>query len=159
MKRFRFSLRPLALLRANTEMRALEAFAAAVRRCVASEAKLAAQQRRVAAIEAEVLAGRRERYRGTDAAYTIAGYRNECAAVAAAQKALATAREEMQRRRMEYLEARRRAEAVRRLEDKARAAHQTTASREEQAAFDELSGGRSAREAGTAVRNPAAIAP
>jgi flagellar export protein FliJ len=52
----------------------------------------------------------------------------------------------MQVRRMEYVEAHRRLEVVRRLEEKARAVHRYEMGREEQAEFDDLATRRFVRQ-------------
>ena len=62
MKRFRFPLRPVAVLRAHQELRAREAFGAAVHAYVAAEEQHAAAKARSAAFERELFSGRRERF-------------------------------------------------------------------------------------------------
>ena len=52
MKRFRFPLRPVAILRAHHQARAREAFAAAVHAYVTAEEGLAAMRRRRCELEA-----------------------------------------------------------------------------------------------------------
>ncbi|HET7535181.1 MAG TPA: hypothetical protein VFJ90_01910, partial [Candidatus Didemnitutus sp.] len=68
MKRFRFPLRPVAVLRAHKEMRAREAFGAAVHAYVQAGEKLAATRARVAELERTLFAGRTERFFAADAA-------------------------------------------------------------------------------------------
>lgn len=140
MKRFRFPLRPVAVLRAHREMRAREAFGASVHAYVRSEEELAATRRRVAQFEAALFAGRRERFSAAEEAHTLAGYRRECAAEVEAERATNAARDEMQKRRVEYLEAHRKLEVVHRLEAKAKTAHQVAINREEQAEYDDFAG-------------------
>jgi hypothetical protein len=55
MKRFRFPLRPVAVLRAHREMRAREAFAASVHAYVQSEEVLARTRARVAELAGVLL--------------------------------------------------------------------------------------------------------
>lgn len=145
MKRFRFPLRPVAVLRAHREMRAREAFGASVHAYVRAEEELAATRRRVAQFEAALFAGRRERFSAAEEAHTLAGYRHESAAEVAAERATHAAREEMQKRRIEYLEAHRKLEVVHRLEAKAKAAHLALTVREEQAEYDDFAGRQAAR--------------
>jgi flagellar protein FliJ len=57
MKRFRFSLRPVALLRSHQELKAREAFGAAVHAYVTSEEAHAAAKARSAAFERELSMG------------------------------------------------------------------------------------------------------
>lgn len=147
MKRFRFPLRPVAVLRAHREMRAREAFAASVNAYVRSEEDLGATRRRVAQFEAALFAGRRERFSAAEEAHNLAGYRRECAAEAEQERAMIAAREAMQQRRIEYLDAHRKLEVVRRLETKAKENHRLAANREEQAEFDDFAGRQAARRA------------
>ena len=142
MKRFRFPLRPVAVLRAHREMRAREAFAAAVHIYVKSEEELAAVRSRVARFEAALFDGRRERFSASDEAQTLAAYRRERASEAETERAMIAARAAMQERRSEYLDAHRKVEVVKRLEEKSRAAHRLECNREEQAEFDDFAGRR-----------------
>lgn len=142
MKRFRFPLQPVAVLRAHHEMRARDVFAAAVHAYVQAEENLAATRARVARFESTLFDGRRERFSAADEAQALAAYRQECVAEAAAERETLAARELMQRRRGEYVEAHRKVEVVKRLEDKARTAHRLECNREEQASFDEFAGRR-----------------
>ncbi len=144
MKKFRFPLRPVAVLRAHRELRAREAFAAAVHAYMLSEEELAGVRSRVARFEAELFAGRRERFSAADEAQALAAYRRECAAEAEAERAMIAARAKMGERRAEYLEAHRKLEVVNRLETKARTEHRLEANREEQAEFDDYAGRRAA---------------
>lgn len=145
MKRFRFSLRPVAILRAHHEMRAREAFAAAVQAFVKSEQDLAAARIRLRQLEAALTAGRAERFSAADEVQALAAYRRECTAEAEAEQAMIAAQQAMQQRRIEYVEAHRKLEVVKRLEQKARAVHRYETGREEQAEFDDFAGRRFAR--------------
>lgn len=145
MKRFRFSLRPVAVLRAHRESRAKEIFAAAVRALAKTEEELAATRQRIAQFEAALFAGRRECFSAAQEANTLTAYRRERVVETQAERAVAAARAAMHQRRVEYLEAHRKLEVVHRLEAKARAAHQLAVNREEQAAFDEFAGRQASR--------------
>ena len=103
MKRFHFPLRPVAVLRAHHEMRAREAFGVAVHAYVQTEQELAAIRSRVARYEAELFAGRRERFSAADEARALAVYRAECAAEVEGERAVIAARATMTQRRAEYL--------------------------------------------------------
>ena len=142
MKRFRFPLRPVALLRAHQEMRAREAFGAAVHSYVTAEEEHSAAKARVAAFEQELFSGRRERFNAAVEAENLAAYRQESAAEGESERRVFAAREQMDRARAAYLEAHRKVEVVRRLEDKARTAHRLEAAREEQAGFDDFAARR-----------------
>jgi len=142
MKRFRFPLRPVAVLREHRELRAREVLAAAVHAYVLSEKNLAATRARVARFEATLAESRRGQFHATEAAEAFAAYRRECVTEADAERATFAARAEMEQRRADYLEAHRKLDIVRRLETKARATHRFEANREEQAEFDDLAGRR-----------------
>lgn len=144
MKRFRFPLRPVAILRAHQETRAREAFAAAVHAFVKSEEALAAARQRVAEFEAALAAGRRERFSAASEAGALAAYRSERNAETDSERKTNEARHIMQQRRGDYLEAHRRVEVVTRLEQKARAGHREDCNREEQAGYDEFAGRQAA---------------
>jgi flagellar export protein FliJ len=142
MKRFRFPLQPVAVLRAHHEMRAQEAFAAAVNAYLKTEEYLKATRMRVAQFEATLAAGRQGRFSAAGEGQALAAYRQDCAAEAASEQVMVAARSTMQQRRSEYLDAHRRVEVVKRLEEKARSTHRHDCNREEQAAFDDLAGRR-----------------
>jgi flagellar FliJ protein len=145
MKRFRFPLRPVAILRAHQEMLAREAFAASVQAFVGSEQALANARLRVRTLEAELTAGRAGRFSAATEIQALAAHRRECAAEVEAETAMHKAQEAMNQRRMEYLEAHRRVEVVQRLEEKARVAHRYETAREEQAEFDDFASRRFSR--------------
>lgn len=145
MKRFRFPLRPVAVLRAHSELRAREIFAAAVHAYVAAEESLASTRVRVADFESVLFAGRSGTFNASAEAQSLAAYARECALEAESERAVISARDLMQQRRAEYIEAHRRLEVVKRLEEKARVNHRLAGNREEQAEFDDLSGRRAGR--------------
>lgn len=140
MKRFRFPLRPVAVLRVHQEQRAREAFAAAVQAVARAEANLATTRARVAQFEVALAAGRRETFSAREEAHALAAYRAECVTEAQAERSVRETQAAMQQRRQEYIEAHRRVEVVKRLEEKAREAHRLEANREEQAEFDDFAG-------------------
>lgn len=146
MKRFRFPLRPVGVVRAHQEMRAREDFAAAVHHYVQAEERLAALRRRVAELEAVLFHGRSDRFLAADAAALLRVYRGECAAELEAERLVIEAREAMQARRKDYLEANRRLKIVQKLEEKARAVHRTEGLRAEQNEIDEIAGYRAFRQ-------------
>ncbi len=151
MKRFRFSLQPVAVLRSHRESRAHEAFASAVHLYVESEERLQATRRRVEEFANALFAGRAARFDAAAEAQLLAGYRRECEGEAEAERATIAARDAMNRRRAEYLEAHRELEVVRRLETKARTRHRAETHREEQAEFDEFSSRAAARRLATTL--------
>jgi flagellar export protein FliJ len=147
MKRFQFPLRPLAKLRAHFELSAREAFAAAVQVQASAEAELSRAKARVLQLEKVVIAGRQRSFSGAGEALNLRAYRGELGAEAVAQKGAETAKIQMEQRRAEYIEAHRRLEVVKRLEQKAHASHRLELNREEQAEFDDLAGRRAAQKA------------
>lgn len=143
MKRFRFSLQAVAVLRAHREMRAQEAFGLAVQAHARAESELTAVRHRVAQFELAVAAGREKKFLPADEILTLTAYRQECLAEQAAEKSVFAAKTLMNQRRAEYIEAHRNVEVVGRLEQKARTAHRLECNREEQAGFDEFASRRS----------------
>jgi flagellar FliJ protein len=140
MKRFRFPLKPVAVLRAHKEMRAREAFGAAVHAFVQSEENLAMTRQRVADLEKVLFAGRSDRFLAGDAASLYRVYRSECHSEMEAERAVITARDLMNQRRAEYLEANRQLKVVHKLEEKARERHRVEELRVEQNSLDEFAG-------------------
>lgn len=145
MKRFRFPLRPVAVLRAHQEMRAKEVFAAAVHAYVAAEEHLAETRARVARLADALNEHRGAAYAAADAAAMFRAYRAECAAQMREEREVIEARDAMLRRRGEYFDAHRELQVVQRLEEKARHAHRAAAARAEQGELDELAGLRHGR--------------
>lgn len=144
MKRFRFPLRPVAILRAHQEMRAKEAFGAAVHAFARAESELAATRARVAQFEQALRAGRKASFSATEAIHALAAYRTERVAEAESEKAVQTARVAMNQRRDEYLEAHHKVKVVQRLEEKARESYRLAILHEEQAEQDDFAGRRAA---------------
>jgi len=145
MKRFRFPLRPVAVLRAHKEMRAREAFAASVHAYVQAEEVLAATRARVAQLAQALFDRRGETFLAAEAASLFRSYRAECEEELQVERRVIEARDFMQKCRAEYLEANRQLKVVSKLEDKARARHHAAAVLEEQAALDDFAGFRAVR--------------
>ena len=145
MKRFHFPLRPVAVIRAHKELRAREAFAASVHAYVQTEERLAGTRTRVADLEQLLFAGRSDRFVAADAAALFRVYRAECQAEMEAEHAVSAARDGMNRRRAEYIEANRQLKIIHRLEDKARTKNRAENARSEQNELDEFAGFRASR--------------
>ena len=145
MKRFRFPLQPVAVLRAHRESRAREAFAFAVHGYVEAEAVLQSTRQRVAQFEAALFAGRAGSFNAAEESHNLAGYRREAAAEVADERTMTASLDRMNQRRAEYIEAHRQLEVVSRLEVKARSAHRLATNREEQAEFDDYANRRANR--------------
>lgn len=142
MKRFRFPLRPVAVLRAHKEMRAREAFAASVHAYVQAEEALAATRARVAALAQSLFERRGETYLAAEAATLFRAYRAECDEEMRVERRSIEAQAHMQKCREAYLEANRQLKIVEKLEEKARLRHRAVAAHEEQAALDDFAGYR-----------------
>jgi flagellar export protein FliJ len=138
MKRFRFSLQAVAVLRAHREMRAQQVFAGAMQAFNRADEVLVVTRARVARFEASIAAGRAQRFSAFEETQALAAYRRDRISEADAERAMLNAQTLMQQRRSEYLEAHRKVEVVKRLEEKARAAHRVASAREEQAEFDDF---------------------
>ena len=80
MKKFRFGLRPVSVIRAHRENRAKEVFSQSVRAYVRAEEDLAGVRQRIAAFGATIFTSRKERFEASEHAICLAGYRRECAA-------------------------------------------------------------------------------
>ena len=145
MKRFRFALRPVVVLRAHHEMRAQEAFAHAVQAYAKTQEDLARKRAQVAGIEAALKAGRQGSFSAADESQALFAYRQECKAEADSEQSMLAARSVVDQRRAEYLAARRQLEVVRRLEEKARSRHRDETAREEQVESDEFASRQATR--------------
>jgi flagellar FliJ protein len=146
MKKFRFPLQPVGVLRAHQELRAREAFAAAVHHYVQAEERLAALRKRVAELAEVLFHGRSDRFLAADAASLHRVYRGECQAVIEVEREVIEARDAMNGRRKEYIEANRRLKIVHRLEERARERHRFEVQRAGQNELDELAGFRAFRQ-------------
>lgn len=145
MKRFRFSLQPLAVVRAHREQQAKGIFATAVQAHAQTQDELAMTRARVAAFEAALNAGRQQAFSAATAAEALHAYRAETVQEKQAEHAVETAKVALEERRAEYIAAHRQLEVVRRLEEKARAAHRAENARAEQSEFDDFASRRAMR--------------
>lgn len=144
MKRFRFSLQSVAVIRAHREVLAREAYAASVHAYVQAAERLAIVRAHVADLEKMLSAGRSGTFLAADAAALFRVYRTQCAAELTSERAVIEARDTMKRLRGEYIEANRQLKVIRELEDKARGRHRAETLRVEQAELDDFAGFRSA---------------
>ena len=145
MKKFRFPLRPVGVLREHHQARAREAFAATVR--VFTEAGAQLHRKREERRETETLMqnGRRETFRAADEISLWDAYRRICDAEKQAEQNVLAARAAMEESRQKYLEAHRAVKVVENLEQKARTEHRLGVEREAQLESDELAGLRVGR--------------
>jgi flagellar FliJ protein len=145
MKRFRFSLRPAAVLRAHRQARAREAFAASVHAYVEAEKQLAVLRTQRSELEVFMHDSRRQSFRAADEVAFWGAYRRTCADEIKAERLMIEARAAMEGSRQQYIEAHRAVKVVEKLEQKARTTHRQEAEREAQRELDELAGFRVAR--------------
>jgi flagellar FliJ protein len=140
MKRFRFNLRPVAVIRAHQKQQAREAWAEAIRLYDEAVARLGRVRRRKSEFEAALLAGRQVLFDAAFEAPSLVAYRGVCADETDAVRLTNEAHMAMLDRRTGYLHAHRRLEMVTRLEARARVAHREATRRIEQAEFDDFAG-------------------
>lgn len=145
MKRFRFSLQPLAVVRAHREQQAKAIFASAVQAHAKTEEDLVRTRSRIAAFEAALNAGRQQAFSAATAAEALHAYRAERGLEKDAERTVQVARETMEQRRVDYIAAHRNLEVVHRLETKARTLHRAENARAEQSEFDDFSSRRAMR--------------
>lgn len=145
MKRFRFPLRPVAVLRAHREARAREAFASAVHAYVQTEENLAHTRARMVALEQTLFVSRQGQFLAAEVAAQFRAYRGECEQEIAVERTVIEARNVMNQRRQEYLEASRELKIVHRLEEKARFRHRAEVLHAEQVEMDDFAGFRASR--------------
>jgi flagellar export protein FliJ len=145
MKKFVFSLKSVAILRAHREHAAREALAAANRVCTALELRLNAARMCLNEMEQLRSAGRSGCFRPADDVAFFHAYRLQWAAESDLRKQLTAAVAQADKRRDACVEANREVKAIDRLEATALAAHRAHAGRVEQAEFDEHAGRRAAR--------------
>ncbi len=144
MKRFRFPLRPVAVVRAHRELRAREAFAASVHAYVRAEEQLAVTRVRIVDLGGALFNHRESSFVPEEAATLFRSYRAECEEELRVEREVIEARNTMQSRRADYLEASRQLKVINKLEDKARTAHHAEILHVEQTALDDFAGYRAA---------------
>jgi flagellar FliJ protein len=145
MKKFRFPLHPVAILREHHRARTREAFAATVRSFMEAEAQLDRRRAERSDLEKLVQEGRRTTFRAADEISFWDAYRRLSEEEVKAEKIVLDARNAMEESRKIYLEAHRSVKVIENLEVKARTAHRLGVDREAQLESDELAGLRVAR--------------
>ena len=145
MKKFRFPLRPVAVLREHHQSRTREAFAAAVHTFVQAEESLAKKRHERQDLETVMHDGRRATFRAADEISFWDAYRRVCDEEIASERVVFEARNAMEESRQKYLEAHRAVKVIEKLEQKARTGHRLEVEREAQNESDELAGLRVAR--------------
>jgi len=137
MKRFKFPLQPVAILRAHKQLKAEQAMAAAATEVTKNEAQVAAAHARTVELEEMIAAGRRGPFRPDLQVSFLQSYGRERTAEASAGKALDAARIEMAKRRQALMEAQKQVKVVSQLEAKARENYRAESQRAEQNEIDE----------------------
>ncbi len=146
MKKFRFPLHPVGILRTHQELRAREEFATAVHVYVQAEDKLVRLRQHAAELAATRSSERTDRYLAAEAAASLRVYRQECQTIHTVEREVDEAQVKMQAKRQAYVEANRRLKIIQRLEEKARTNHYLAVQRASQEELDELAGFRAFRQ-------------
>ena len=137
MKKFRFTLQPVATLRNLQEMRASEAFSGANRRLAECGAALERQQLRVAQFVESLIVRRGTGMPGSMHASFMQAYRGELAEEKAANEALAKAQNEQEAARKRWIDAHLQVKLVDKLRKRARERFQTELVHFEQRQLDD----------------------
>ncbi len=137
MKKFKFPLRPVKVLREHKQLKAQQLLAVAVAEVARSEASVAAAHARTVELEAMIAAGRSGPFRPDLQVSFLQSYTRERTAEATAGKSLDAARLEMAKRRQALMEAQKQVKVVAQLETKARADYRAETLRAEQTDIDE----------------------
>ncbi len=137
MKKFRFTLEPVATLRNLQEMRASDAFAKANQALADRVAALERQQLRVAQFVESLIVRRTTGLPGTMHASFMQAYRTELAEEKVAAEARAKAEQEQEAARQRWIEAHLQVRLVEKLRGRARERFQTELVRFEQRQLDD----------------------
>lgn len=145
MKKFRFPLRPVAILREHHQAAAREVFAAALRGLAEADRKLELKRAERSALEAAMQDGRRKTFRAADEISMWDAYRSLCEEERKAEGVVVEACKKVEASRAKYLEAHRAVKVIEKIEHKARTDHRLAVERESQLETDELAGMRVSR--------------
>ncbi len=137
MKKFRFTLQPVATLRNLQEMRASEAFSGANRKVAECGEALADQQLRVAQFVESLIVCRATGLSGSMQASFMGAYRSELDQERLANEALVKAQREQEAARQRWIEAHLQVKLVDKLRSRARERFQTELVRFEQRQLDD----------------------
>lgn len=145
MKKFRFPLRPVAVLRLHRQARAREFFATAAQVYVKAEEHLAGIRTQRSELETVMQDGRRESFRAADEVSFWGAYRQVCAAELESERKVIESRAAMEKCRDEYLIAHREVKVVEKLEQNARQRYRLEYDRMAQVELDEMASARFSR--------------
>lgn len=137
MKKFRFSLEPVATLRNLQEMRASEAFSAANKRVEECVVAVERQQMRVAQFVETLIVRRATGLPGSVHASFLQSYRRELAAEETVNRALAKAQQEQETARQRWIDAHLQVRLVDKLRTKAKERFRTELVQTEQRQLDD----------------------
>lgn len=137
MKKFRFTLHSVQTIRGLHEMRAREAFSAAVKVHMLASSALMEARECIRNLELTLMEERRHLFRPAEQLAYINEQRQLKEAEAEAVKSLSQASEHMDKCRDLWIVARRDVRVIEKLETKARVIHRQDCDREEQAAMDD----------------------
>jgi flagellar FliJ protein len=137
MKKFRFSLQPVATLRNLQEMRASEAFAAANRELVRCADALERQKEKVAGFVESLLVRRTLGLPASMRASFMLAYQQELVAEKQAADAVDKAADAREQARQKWVDAHLQVKLVDKLRNKARQRHQAELQHAEQAQLDD----------------------
>jgi flagellar protein FliJ len=137
MKKFRFPLRSVETVRGMREMRAREAFTAALHAYAEAEAVLAQAREQRRRLEDVIVMSRGARLRPADQVAFQDAYREELAREARAAQASTTAKTRLEERREAWIVTRRDLRVIENLEAKARQTYRREVEYEEQKLLDD----------------------
>ncbi len=137
MKKFRFSLRAVATLRAMRESERREVFSAAVRAFSDAEKTLEVVRTRIAELEAIIVRERTGCFRASDQINFMQSLTTERTRLSESAARVAEAKTVMETERQAWLASRRDVRLVEVLETKSRGLHRQDCEREEQALLDD----------------------
>jgi len=146
MKKFRFPLHTVAVVRNLAELRARENFSKAFLVCSEIEQRLQASRNRVAELEEMLRAGRTATFRASDQVTFMSAMRVEAVNATKIEAELKNSRKALEVARQAWLETRRDVRVIEKLEDKARLDHRIELEREIQADLDDRTSGMAARQ-------------
>ncbi len=146
MKKFRFPLRTVAMVRNVAELRAREQFSKAFQTYAEVESRLQEARARLKDLEESLRSGRTATFRASDQVNFLHAVRDETVKATKIEAELASARQALEASRQAWLGTRRDVRIIEKLEDKARLEHRHELEREIQAELDDRTCGIVARQ-------------
>jgi len=146
MKKFRFPLRTVAVVRNLSELRARENFSKAFQVYSEIESRLQASRARVSQLEDMLRSGRTASFRASDQVTFMSAIRAEAINATKIEAELTASRKTLEAARQAWLETRRDVRIIEKLEGQARLEHRQELEREIQADLDDRTSGIVARQ-------------